>query len=87
MTQEIPPILDYCRVCGLPSVMRWEDLQHEICPCCGNHIGLDDIDLESARERRKEWLATGPTWWTERRSAPPNWDPIKQMENIPPEWR
>jgi hypothetical protein len=18
---------------------------------------------------------------------PPNWDPIKQMENIPPEWR
>lgn len=87
MTNETLSILDYCRVCGLPLTAKWEDIQHEICPCCSNHFGLNDIDVEAAREERAEWLATGPVLWDELISPPTDWDPIKQMENIPPEWR
>ena len=87
MTDESSKIVDYCRVCGIHSFKKWEELQHEICPCCGNHIGLHDIDLEAAREKREEWLASGPVWWDEFISPPRDWDPIKQMENIPPGWR
>ena len=68
-------------------MMTREEGQHEICPCCGCHVGLDDIDLESVKEQREEWLSTGPTWWRKNESAPHHWNPIEQMKNIPPEWR
>jgi len=86
MTDTNLPIVDYCRVCGLPSAMRWEDLQHEICPSCGCHIGLHDIDLESTREKRDEWKNENYKWRAEYRGPSPNWYPIEQMKNIPPEW-
>jgi hypothetical protein len=81
-------IVDYCLVCGLPLQVTKKFLEHELCPSCGCHFGLDDLDLESAREARQGWLDSGPKWWRDGwgQVPPENWDPQEQMKNIPSEW-
>ncbi len=81
----------FCRICGYHcNFSLWvtpKTSSHELCPSCGNHPGEDDCNLEDARSYRKEWLESGPEWWDGGSYPPKDWDPIKQMENIPPEWR
>ena len=82
------PIIDYCRICGLPCVISREESLDELCPSCGNHVGLNDIDLESVKKYRNEWIGKGSKWWSKDTGSEPRaWDPNEQMENIPPEWR
>lgn len=80
-------IMDICKICGIKLNKPISELQHEFCSCCGCHFGLDDFDLEYAREHRQEWYNAGKKWWSEHSSPPENWNPDEQLKNIPPEWQ
>ncbi len=83
----------FCRVCGFiddaitPLWYQGTSPSYDICPSCGNQTGENDYNLERVRKYREEWLKTGPEWWSGGSYPPKDWDPIKQMENIPQEWR
>jgi RNA polymerase subunit RPABC4/transcription elongation factor Spt4 len=90
-----------CPVCGVTNAVKdlpWNSdgfASEDICPCCGTHYGEDDWaeDVVGRRvlwtELRKKWIDGGMKWWsqdTEFRPKPQNWDPHKQLENIPEEF-
>jgi hypothetical protein len=82
-----------CRICGFMWPWEKQYLIGEICDSCGGETGLHDYDLETVRKRRAKWITNGCPWDNDLESmayhglTPRTWDPIKQMENIPPEWR
>lgn len=72
---------------------------HEICPSCGFHYGYDDLNgtgeyPETSSERdiirayRQKWIHGGMKWWAKDEGGPDerrpeNWNPKKQLENVP----
>lgn len=83
-----------CRVCGwlFPSAAWDEDGEpsYGICSACGCEAGNHDWNLESTRRYRERWIKDGMKWWypdPKLEPRPKHWNPVKQMENIPPEWR
>ncbi|MFJ7999887.1 hypothetical protein ACIQ7D_22550 [Streptomyces sp. NPDC096310] len=79
-----------CRICGaiFPGDPTWENSvpNYVICNCCGLESGIGDTDLESVRSYRGYWVGNGAKWSTPTRK-PDHWDLLKQLENIPPQWR
>lgn len=70
-------------------------LETHICPCCYIEFGCDDWNKDERPQVyidwRKKWIADGMKWnqinvfdIIERK--PVNWDPRKQMKNIPKEF-
>lgn len=81
-----------CRVCGyiFSEFKPWGDdgqtASFAHCPCCFIEFGFDDIRIEIIREKRKEWIENGYLWY-EPNKRPTNWNPKKQLENIPEEFK
>ncbi len=79
--------INNCRVCGLD---QWEppwgnnnsSPSYQICVCCGVQFGLEDETLEQIIEYRKNWLATGATWFNQQQK-PDDWDLDEQLQGIP----
>ena len=66
-----------CPVCGY-NRLRLPPADHTICPSCGTQFGYDDCTL-SHEELRREWLLSGPRWWSRGTPLPEDWDPISQL--------
>lgn len=74
-----------------------EVLYTTICPCCGIQFGAygDMLGFENDREFyqkwRQKWIEGGMLWEHQDKDSleekPQNWDPKKQLENIPQEFR
>ncbi|MDT0615318.1 hypothetical protein [Streptomyces lancefieldiae] len=87
---------DFCRMCGYDEDRFWEAgwPTNTICDCCGNESGIGDMGatpgvwsgVEGLHAFRGWWLGFGARW--ERpRQKPRDWDVLRQLENIPPQWR
>ncbi|MEU9284166.1 hypothetical protein AB0D57_05415 [Streptomyces sp. NPDC048275] len=80
---------DVCRVCGYTDgILFFEDTwpTHIICDCCGWESGTQALGLEGTREYRGYWTGQGAEWFS-RGARPKDWDLLKQLRNIPPDWR
>jgi hypothetical protein len=77
-----------CRVCGYDEELFWEHgwPTNAICPCCGNESDIKDLSLMGIRDYRGEWIGHGAKW-NSPPDKPKDWDLLKQIANIPPEWR
>ncbi|MEV6675187.1 hypothetical protein [Streptomyces sp. NPDC051162] len=78
-----------CRICGYcddSAFWRHGFFTSEICSCCGSQSGIEDITLESVRHVRGYWVGHGAQWFSPK-CKPENWDLLKQMSNLLPEWR
>lgn len=88
-----------CPACGFElDYYPWveESPSDEICPSCGIQFGYTDFaggDVEKRRQLyenwRKEWIQNGMKWWSidnPLRQPPLNWNPHKQLKNIPKEF-
>lgn len=81
----------FCRICGLEhSEPPWgADGQcptYEFCPCCGVEAGHEDYTPSSASFYRQAWLAEGAAWELPK-LKPAEWNLLRQLENIPLEFR
>ena len=81
----------FCRICGYEyEEPQWgPDGQcplYEICPCCGVESGYEDYTPLSAHAYRKVWLTKGTNWFMPK-YRPAEWDLLRQMSNIPQEFR
>ncbi|MDF4251361.1 MULTISPECIES: hypothetical protein [Streptomyces] len=81
-----------CRVCGFDGPVVWEGgwPTEDICPCCGNESDISDSSVTGVRVYRGYWVANGAPWrdgLEERRQRAAGWDLLRQMANIPPQWR
>lgn len=86
---------DFCRICGYDEERFWEHgvPTSAICPCCGTESGIEDMGdpgdwegLRGIRNFRGYWVGNGAQWDTPT-ERPKDWDLLKQLANIPPEWR
>lgn len=78
-----------CPVCGYAGLLHvpWVDGRpsDEICPCCATHFGYDDFETDPAarsvrhRELRGAWVDAGFPWFSRTTTAPPHWDPRRQL--------
>ncbi len=79
-----------CRICGLDDAAALFDEygvpQYVICECCGNESGIGDDTVTQVRELRGFWVGHGAQW-DRPKYKPENWDLLKQLANVPPEWR
>ncbi|GGZ30349.1 hypothetical protein [Streptomyces nitrosporeus] len=79
-----------CRICGhddgVPVFDAYGVPQYVICPCCYNESGIGDDNVSQVRELRGYWVANGAQWH-EPKLRPADWDLLKQVANIPPDWR
>ena len=77
-----------CRVCGFADELFWEGgwPTAAICPCCGNESDISDVSLLHLRQYRGYWLGGGATWFSSY-EKPRDWDLLRQISNIPQEWR
>ena len=66
-----------CLVCGYSRLIM-PPKDHLICPCCGTQFGYHD-SIASHEELRKEWIAEGFRWHSQRTAAPADWNPIEQL--------
>ncbi|MEU8893374.1 hypothetical protein [Streptomyces sp. NPDC048442] len=79
---------DVCRICGYDEERFWEGgwPTAAICPCCSNESDISDVSLSHVREYRGYWLGQRAPW-SSPRERPKDWDLLRQIANIPPEWR
>jgi hypothetical protein len=80
-----------CRVCGYDDVgeERWtgpDGAQYVICPCCGAHSWVQDIDLKETRRYRTSWVQGGCPWFSPE-ERPADWSFERQAQQIPEIWR
>lgn len=84
-----------CRVCGYDAgLVRWtvEDEKtahaaYEVCSCCGNHSGIDDLTINDVVKYRNTWLAKGRQWFSVFEDSLPDHIIEEQMSNIPDIYR
>ena len=78
-----------CRVCGYdtnsPTWYKPNDASFDICPCCSVEFGIQDINLDGARDFRMYWLSKGAEWFSPE-YKPEKWNVFEQMKQIPKEW-
>jgi hypothetical protein len=89
----------FCPVCGFELVSpAWENdsPSDEICPSCGIQFGYNDMidNLQTRKmiyvEWRKKWIEEGMKFWSTKNPfhpQPKDWDPEKQLENIPEDFK
>ena len=65
-----------CPVCGYG--MEEEPTSYTICPSCGTEFGLHDGNA-SILALRRNWLQSGPKWWSSTDPQPENWNPVEQL--------
>ncbi|MEV0281977.1 hypothetical protein AB0I22_37135 [Streptomyces sp. NPDC050610] len=78
-----------CRVCGYDDgEPRWVNgcAYSVICSACASQSGLNDNLLEGVRELRGYWVGQGAPWSCPE-DKPEGWDLLKQISDLPPEWR
>jgi hypothetical protein len=81
---------NFCPVCGYDlGFPAWDDdsPSDEICPSCGIQFGYDDSKDGEFRKGqyfgwRKKWIQNGCIW-SSKNPQPKGWNPKKQLENIP----
>lgn len=79
----------FCRICGLEQEEpAWENglPSYNPCECCGAEFGYQDCKLTAIKKHRQRWIESGYVW-SSPEYMPSTWDPKKQMENIPEEFR
>jgi hypothetical protein len=52
-----------------------------VCPSCGTEFGYDDSS-ETHADLRKKWVSGGMLWWSNNLVAPPDWDPVEQLNAL-----
>ncbi|MET9497603.1 hypothetical protein [Streptomyces sp. NPDC006552] len=87
---------DFCRMCGFDQDRFWEDGSptYAICDCCGSESGIGDLGavpgswegVRGLHDFRGWWVGQGAEWSTPSQ-RPADWDLLRQMRNIPSEWR
>jgi hypothetical protein len=79
-----------CRICGYDDgeavFNEYGVPLYVICPCCCNESGIGDDNVSQVRELRGYWVASGALWH-DPKFRPAGWDLVKQLANIPAEWR
>lgn len=83
-------IYEGCRVCGYNDIEMWREGKYAtyyICPSCFTESGYDDLNYEIILKRRTEWIAEGMPWRSSTEPTPQPWDKLKQLENIPDDYR
>jgi hypothetical protein len=79
-----------CRICGLDvGEVLFDEYgvpQYVICQCCYGESGIGDDNVSQVREVRGYWVASGAPWH-EPEARPADWDVLRQLANIPPQWR
>jgi len=80
-----------CRVCGLiQKDAPWGDdglsPTYQICDCCGVEFGYEDSTLEGVKRFRKNWIASGATWFNSK-MQPVRWDFEEQLKNVPQKYQ
>lgn len=79
-----------CRVCGYDDEVFWEGgwPTEAICPCCGNESDVGDSSVMGLRNYRGYWVGHGARWHSAfEEQKLQGRDLLKQLANIPPEWR
>lgn len=77
-----------CPVCGYsylhePPRSASGGRSYEICPSCGFQFGVTDDDrLISYEQWRRSWADQGMPWHAKAVSAPPGWDPVRQLRSV-----
>ena len=80
-----------CRVCGLrledpPWGLDGRSPLYEFCPCCGVEFGYQDATRLGAQRHREQWLKDGGNW-NDPEAKPLDWNPAKQLEQVPEDFR
>lgn len=85
--------ITFCPVCGYDlGFPAWKADQpsDEICPSCGIQFGYTDAAggniqkrIEIYKEWRNNWIRNGMIWDKGLSSPPKDWNPKKQLENVP----
>ena len=58
---------------------------YEICPSCGFQPGVTDDDQGiSLLAHRMTWTKGGMRWSSVGRAAPRGWNPLRQLNSLPP---
>lgn len=83
---------DFCPVCGYNlGFLPWSNgsPSEEICPSCGIQFGYsdaaggsEDMRIQLYRDWRKDWIDNSSKWQSPR-EIPSDWNPKKQLDNIP----
>ncbi|MGW2324741.1 hypothetical protein ACWC5C_03120 [Streptomyces sp. NPDC001700] len=81
-----------CRVCGYDDAVYWQGgwPTEVICPCCGNESDVGDASVMAVRNYRGYWVGQGAPWndtLEGRKQMEQGWDVLRQLANIPPQWR
>jgi hypothetical protein len=74
------PMKYYCPVCGYDQLDA-PAANHKICPCCGTHFAYDDVGHTWA-DLREAWLLRGTPWFSVAIAPPPEWNPLRQLEQL-----
>ncbi|MCC3651173.1 hypothetical protein LIX60_06725 [Streptomyces sp. S07_1.15] len=87
---------EICRICGYTEGdLLWEGgwPNYIICPCCGTESGIGDAGnpdswegLQGIRNSRGYWIGNGAQW-SSPSLKPKSWDLLRQLAQLPPEWR
>lgn len=73
-----------CPVCGYANLPELPT-DFTICNCCGSQFdyrGNNAIDDRSHEELRRDWVAKGCNWWSERVRKPAEWQPQMQLVEL-----
>ena len=81
----------FCRICGYEhEEPQWgpdgQSPLYEICPCCGVESGYEDGTASAIHAYRQAWLAKGKPWFSPK-CQPAHWNVVRQLENVPLEFR
>jgi hypothetical protein len=84
----------FCPICGYDlGFLPWDygSPSFEICPSCGIQCGYsdasggsEDMRIQLYKDWRKDWIDNGSKWQSSR-ECPEDWNPQKQLQNIPKE--
>ncbi|MFD8998994.1 hypothetical protein [Streptomyces abikoensis] len=55
-------------------------------PCCYNESGIGDDNVSQVGELCGYWVASGAQWHAPE-LRPADWDLLKQLATVSPEWR
>ena len=77
----------YCRICGLDQGeegVRDNNgcASFDICSCCGVEFGHEDINVDTCKKYRNNWINTLNAKWFNEKIKPKHWSLDLQLKQI-----